>query len=122
MYRKTLNWLRSSNAGSAPASHERAPKHPDAVPVKRSFAQSGEDLIAAYVLHSLRIDQPNYLDIGAYKPVEFSNTYHFYERGLEGCCVEANPDLAQAYQSVRSRDRVVNAAVSGRELAVRPFM
>jgi FkbM family methyltransferase len=80
---------------------------------KRSYSQSGEDMIVNYILYTLRVDNPIYFDIGAFHAIELSNTYHFYERGSSGCCVEANPILAKAFQKARPRDRVVNAAASG---------
>ena len=77
-----------------------------------SYAQSGEDLIARFILDALRVTRPNYLDLGAYDPVRLSNTYHFYARNSRGVCVEADPGLASRFAEVRPRDRVINVAVS----------
>ncbi len=79
-----------------------------------SYAQSGEDMIARFVLNTLGVTRPNYLDLGAYDAVRLSNTFHFYEAGSQGVCVEADPALATAFAKARPRDQVINAAISGR--------
>jgi FkbM family methyltransferase len=88
---------------------------------KTSYAQCGEDLIVRFALDVLRIAQPAYLDIGAYDPVKLSNTYHFYDQGASGVCVEADPDLAPLIAAHRTRDRVLNVAVSGKDKGRREF-
>ena len=62
-------------------------------PYYKSYSQSGEDLIIRFIFESLKILKPNYLDIGAFKPFELSNTALFYENGCTGVLVEPNPDL-----------------------------
>lgn len=79
---------------------------------RRSYSQSGEDMLVAYLAHTLRLDTFTYLDIGAYSPTHLSNTNFFYERGYRGVCIEANPDLARVYTVVRPLDRVLNVAIS----------
>jgi FkbM family methyltransferase len=81
---------------------------------KISYGQCGEDLIVQFILSVLRIDKPNYIDIGAYDPFKFSNTYLFYSNGSNGVCVEAEPILATRIAASRPRDIVLNVAVSGK--------
>lgn len=80
---------------------------------KNSYSQCGEDLIIEFILKVLRVDYPSYIDIGAYHPFRFSNTFLFYEKGARGICVEADPTLATDFANARPRDLVLNAAVSG---------
>jgi FkbM family methyltransferase len=78
----------------------------------RSYAQAGEDRIASHVLHSIRIDDPSYLDLGAHHPTRLSNTYLFYLRGCSGVCVEADPELLRHIRRRRIRDTCLNAAIA----------
>lgn len=70
--------------------------------MKESYAQVGEDLVLDHYLG----EQQNgyYVDIGAYMPMKFSNTYMFYKRGWSGVCVEPNALLAGEFRDVRPRD------------------
>ena len=85
---------------------------------KQSFAQSGEDMIISYVLHFLQkpISEVTYLDLGANHAKELSNTYHFYQMGAKGVLLEANPELIHELEQVRSRDIILNRAVSFSQL------
>jgi FkbM family methyltransferase len=76
-----------------------------------SFAQSGEDLVANYMLKILGIARPSYLDIGAYKPIEQSNTYLFYLQGGRGVLVEPNVALCEQLTEVRPEDKVLNVGI-----------
>lgn len=82
----------------------------------RSYAQSGEDLLIDYVLKiHFGINMPSYLDIGAYDPIKFSNTYLFYERGAKGVLIEPDPDLANILEEKRSRDKILNFGISNKK-------
>jgi FkbM family methyltransferase len=76
---------------------------------KRSFSQSGEDVVVDSILNK----QKNgfYVDIGAFHPKVFSNTYLFYKRGWRGVCVEPNPEAKWKFKMVRPRDVFVNVGV-----------
>ncbi len=81
-------------------------------PGRRSYAQCGEDMIAAHVLiELLKIEQPSYLDIGAHHATRLSNTYYFYRRGGVGVCVEPDPTLHAAIQRKRPRDLCLNVGI-----------
>lgn len=88
---------------------------------RRSYSQSGEDMLAAYLAHNLHLNEVKYLDIGAYSPTHLSNTYFFYERGSSGVCVEANPNLSKEFKLVRGRDTVLNVAISPTDNGIAPF-
>lgn len=81
---------------------------------KKTYSQAGEDAIILYACAMLGIplQQCTYLDLGANKPVEMSNTYFFYEQGARGVLLEANPLLIPDLQSQRSGDVILNQAVS----------
>lgn len=80
--------------------------------VRRSYSQSGEDIIISDLFNRLTIKHPTYLDIGANDPVALNNTYRLYLRGSKGVCVEPNPILHQKIQMKRKRDICLNAGVA----------
>lgn len=52
-----------------------------------------------------------YIDVGAGHPVADNVSFWFYERGWQGIVVEPQPELADLYQRLRPRDRVVRSLV-----------
>ena len=74
-----------------------------------SFSQFGEDLICRYLCDFGATGF--YVDIGAYHPMLFSNTYSLYRRGWRGVGVDPNPSVAELFQRFRPRDIFVNTAV-----------
>lgn len=87
---------------------------------RRSYAQSGEDMIVDYIFTTIGIEKPCYLDIGAHHPERLSNTAFFYERGSSGINVEPDPTLFSAFETMRSRDINLNTGV-GEHAAVLDF-
>lgn len=81
---------------------------------KKTYSQAGEDAILLYACAMLGISLHacNYLDLGANKPVEMSNTYFFYEQGARGVLLEASPLLIPDLKNQRSGDVILNQAVS----------
>jgi FkbM family methyltransferase len=84
-----------------------------------SFAQHGEDLVLAEML----ADTPSgfYVDVGAFDPVMWSNTFGLYRRGWRGLTVEPSPGRSSHFQSRRPRDRHVECAVSSSQRSVTLF-
>lgn len=76
---------------------------------KRSYAQCGEDLIALELLKDIK--KGTYLEIGAYHPKVFSNTYLFYKKGWRGTVVEPNEGMAGLFKKSRPEDLFVEAGI-----------
>ena len=76
---------------------------------KRSYAQSGEDIVADIELGKKK--KGFYVDIGAYHPKMFSNTYLFYKKGWSGLCVDPNPKMEELFAKARPRDVFLNMGV-----------
>lgn len=76
-----------------------------------SFSQCGEDRLVAFLFGMIGIEQPTYLDLGAYHPWRFSNTALLYLSGCRGVNVEANPDALGAFFKDRPGDRNLNVGV-----------
>lgn len=79
---------------------------------KRSYAQCGEDLIIDFLLDTIGIRFPSYLDLGAHHPSYLNNTYIFYQRGCKGINVEANPNLMPKFFQARKRDVNLNIGIT----------
>lgn len=80
--------------------------------LRRSYSQSGEDIIISDLFTRLGIATPSYLDVGANEPKALSNTYRLYTRGSRGVCVEPNPVLYQKLLKERKYDTCINAGVA----------
>lgn len=77
---------------------------------KRSYAQSGEDIIADVELGKKK--KGRYIDVGAFHPKVFSNTYLFYKRGWSGVVIEPRPGAREDFAKVRPRDMFVGLGVA----------
>lgn len=83
--------------------------------LKKSYAQSGEDLIVDFIFHEIGIDDPSYLDIGAHHPYYLNNTAIFYERGCSGINVEPTPNLFNEFLAKRKRDINLNIGIGEKQ-------
>jgi FkbM family methyltransferase len=77
-----------------------------------SFSSAGEDMILRHLLGS---DKMNgfYVDVGAFHPTLFSNTYFFYLNGWQGINIEARPGSKKLFDELRPRDTNLEVGVSG---------
>ena len=76
-----------------------------------SFSSAGEDMILRHILGSDKMSG-FYVDIGAFHPKLFSNTYFFYLNGWRGINVEARPGSKELFDKVRPRDINLEIGVS----------
>ena len=76
-----------------------------------SFSQFGED-VALLAQHS-GAGPGVYVDVGAFHPTLYSNTFAFYLRGWRGVLIEPNPRFHRLIRRLRPRDRLVPCGVSG---------
>lgn len=67
-----------------------------------SFAHEGEDILVERIL--AKADSGFYVDIGAYHPIRYSNTYKFYLKGWQGINVDAMPGSMALFKKKRPRD------------------
>jgi FkbM family methyltransferase len=79
---------------------------------RKSFSQYGEDLIISTLLPE---NFGTYIDIGAGRPIDGSNTYALYKRGYSGILVEPislNQKLARVFRARDKRISVLCGATS----------
>ena len=75
----------------------------------RSYGQFGEDAIVQKLLKNRK--RGFYIDVGAYDPILYSNTYAFYRKGWSGIAIEPNGSLGKLYKVFRPRDVFIKAAI-----------
>jgi len=75
---------------------------------RSSWGQFGEDVKIAQLLPQRR---GRYVDIGAYHPHVYSNTYLLYRRGWSGFAIDPNRESELLFRIFRPRDTFVRAAV-----------
>lgn len=78
----------------------------------KSYSQSGEDVIVYFIFHSLGIEHPTYIDIGANHPFSLNNTALFYQSGSRGINIEPNPELFKLLQKFRKNDVNLNMGIA----------
>ena len=78
---------------------------------RKSYSQFGEDLIVSHLFQGK--GRGFYVDVGAHRPTQFSNTYFFYKRGWRGINIDAMPGSMKLFRIVRHRDINLEAAISG---------
>lgn len=77
--------------------------------IKGSYSQKGEDLIMDKFLKNKK--RGFYVDIGAYDPKRFSNTYRFYQKGWLGINIEPDTLNYEKFLAERKRDINLNIGV-----------
>lgn len=76
-----------------------------------SFSSAGEDMILRHILGSDKMSG-FYVDVGAFHPTLFSNTYFFYLNGWQGINIEARPGSKALFDNVRPRDTNLEIGIS----------
>jgi FkbM family methyltransferase len=83
---------------------------------KRAFGHFGDDiaieLLFREVLGKAALKSGVYVDVGAFHPTKYSNTFRFYKRGWSGIVIDLEADKLRAFRWLRPRDTAVQAAVS----------
>jgi FkbM family methyltransferase len=59
-----------------------------------------------------------YVDVGAFDPINASNTYMLHLRGWSGVNIDANPAAIEKFRVARPYDQNVHAAVADQEMEV----
>lgn len=85
---------------------------------KTSFSQFGEDIIAGSLLKG--VEKGFFIDVGAYHPFHYSNTYLLYKNGWSGINIEPNPAAIALFNLHRRRDININSGIA-REVTTAPY-
>jgi hypothetical protein len=84
-----------------------------------SYSQYCEDLLLHSVMKPSR--HGFYVDVGAYDPIEGSNTYKLYRRGWDGLTIEPNLGASWKFRLFRPRDRHLVMGASAKPETLRYF-
>lgn len=74
-----------------------------------SYAQFGEDAILNTIFR--KKNTGFYVDVGAYHPTHYSNTYALYRRGWHGIVIDPNATFKPLFSILRPRDTFINVAI-----------
>jgi len=74
------------------------------------YSQEGEDIILGNIFDVKK--SGFYIDVGAYHPYKFSNTYLLYKRGWRGINIEPRPGSKALFSKLRPRDINIEAAIA----------
>jgi FkbM family methyltransferase len=80
---------------------------------QKSYSQEGEDIILSCMFRNKHVGF--YVDVGAYHPKRFSNTFLFYKRGWRGINIDAMPAVRKTFIKARPRDINLEIAVSDKK-------
>jgi FkbM family methyltransferase len=77
---------------------------------KSSYSRSGEDLLLDEIFNYKA--SGFYVDVGAFHPIKYSNTFKFYLKGWTGINIEPNLELISQFKGVRPNDINLNLAIN----------
>ena len=97
-------------------------KRINSIHYKKSYSQSGEDLIVKFIFDRLKIQNPSYIDIGAHHPYTISNTALFYLNGSKGINIEPDKTLFDEFLKERKKDINLNIGVSNESIILEYFV
>ncbi len=78
---------------------------------RKSYSQFGEDLRIVDLAKGLGIVRGRYVDVGAFHPRWFSNTYALYQLGWSGVCIDLDKDKIRLFKILRPRDLSVATGI-----------
>lgn len=85
-----------------------------------SYSQEGEDMIIKRIFEGKK--NGFYVDVGAYHPKRFSNTYYFYLQGWRGINIDAAPGSIKMFNQYRPKDINLEAAISDKKQVLKYYI
>lgn len=90
---------------------------------KQSFSFEGEDILLSCIFKQKpRGYKGFYIDVGAYHPMRFSNTYYFYKKGWRGINIDAMPGSMKLFNKLRPEDINLEVGISNKTEKLNYFM
>jgi FkbM family methyltransferase len=81
-------------------------------PYSKSYSQYGEDQIIWALLHILKLENINFIDIGANDPYILNNTALLNDNGIYGINIEPDPENFAKLKAARDKDINLNIGIS----------
>lgn len=85
---------------------------------KKYYSQFGEDIVLERLCSGRR--KGFYIDVGAYHPMHYSNTYLLYKKGWRGVNIDPNPHSMRLFNIHRRRDINLNVGIDDHAIE-RPY-
>lgn len=85
----------------------------------KQYSQEGEDAILKRIFEKKR--SGFYVDVGAYHPKKYSNTYYFYKLGWRGINIDAMPGSMKSFNKSRPRDVNIEIPISSQKTKLTYF-
>ncbi len=86
----------------------------------KSYSQEGEDMILRRLFEKQKTGF--YVDVGAYHPKRFSNTFFFYKIGWSGINIDAMPNGMRLFDKIRPRDINIEIPISDKKQKLKYYM
>lgn len=84
--------------------------------LQTSFSQFGEDLLIESVFQKINFKSEGFfIDVGAYHPYKYSNTYKFYQKGWRGINIEPTPYKIELFNLLRPEDINIGVGISSKK-------
>ena len=80
---------------------------------KKTYSMDGEDI---FIDNYFKKKKGFFVDVGAYHPLELSNTYLLYKRGWNGINIDINSLSIDYFNYVRPDDININIAIADKKL------
>src|SRR6056300_393935 len=87
---------------------------------RNMYSQCGEDLFINKFFKN--IHEGRYVDLGAYNPIKYNNTFLLYQRGWTGINIDLNQTSIDLFKLVRKKDHNVFAAISYKRKLTKVFI
>jgi len=89
---------------------------------KKSYSQCGEDKLITNFFFKRKIFNGIYLDIGAYNPIKYNNTFLLFKSGWSGINIDLNQTSIDLFNILRPKDKNICAAISDKKERVKVFI
>jgi hypothetical protein len=87
---------------------------------RKSYSQCGEDIFVEKFFK--KKDFGLFVDLGAYNPIKFNNTYLLYQKGWRGINIDLNQTSIDLFNIIRKKDKNILAAISDKKEKTKIFI
>lgn len=84
-----------------------------------AYSQEGEDMILRRIFNDKK--SGFFVDVGAFHPSRFSNTFYFYKQGWRGINIDAMPDSMDKFNKQRSRDINIEVPIASKKQTLKYY-
>tara|TARA_Y100000996_G_scaffold397398_1_gene364390 strand:+ start:449 stop:1120 length:672 start_codon:yes stop_codon:yes gene_type:complete len=86
---------------------------------RKTYSQCGEDLFIKNFFRNKR--NGKFVDLGAYNPIKYNNTYLLYQKGWTGINIDLNETSIDQFNIIRKKDKNIIAAISDKKIKTKVY-